>query len=241
MVVMLLLGIASGLPFAVITGTLNAWFTEYKISIATIGVFAWAGLAYSFKFLWSPLHRTAAPFFSKRAGRSWFIPIQCAIALCFLGFSLMNPADHFGLIALLAVVAAFLSATFDIVVDAWRIETANSPDDLDTLTTFYQGGYRSAAFIGGAAPSFRRRWNLTLAILACYGDGLALSRPSRRAGRPGDAKTWNDRTFTQGSNLVLLVCWAGRGRSPRSAGSCMRRSLRPRRPRQVSSRPILAG
>ena len=72
----------------------------------------------------------------------------------------MNPADNFGMIALLAVVAAFLSATFDIVVDAWRIETANSPDDLDTLTTFYQGGYRSAAFIGGgrgADPVRRHR------------------------------------------------------------------------------------
>ena len=152
MVVMLLLGIASGLPFAVITGTLNAWFTEYKISIATIGVFAWAGLAYSFKFLWSPaLHRTPAPFFGKMGlRRSWFIPIQIAIALCFLGFSLLNPADHFAFIAIIAVVGAFLSATFDIVVDAWRIETATSSEDLDSLTTFYQGGYRSAAFVGGA-------------------------------------------------------------------------------------------
>ncbi len=215
------LGIASGLPFAVITGTLNAWFTKYEIAIATIGVFAWSGLAYSFKFLWSPaLHRTAAPFFSKMGlRRSWFIPIQCAIALCFLGFSLMNPADHFGLIALLAVVAAFLSATFDIVVDAWRIETANSPDDLDTLTTFYQGGYRSAAFIGGAGAlilSDAIGWNITLAILGVvmaitiYAAILA-PEPPRPEDRV-DAKIVTPMigTFTQGwRNLVLLIVVLG--------------------------------
>lgn len=221
MMVMLLLGIASGLPFAVITGTLNAWFTKYSISIATIGVFAWAGLAYSFKFLWSPaLHRTPAPFFAKMGlRRSWFIPIQIAIALCFLGFSLLNPADNFGFIAILAVVGAFLSATFDIVVDAWRIETAKSPDDLDTLTTFYQGGYRSAAFIGGAGAlllSDAVGWNLTLAVLGVVMAitvvaALLADEPNRpeetaaeKAAGPMIA------TFSQGwRNLVLLVVLLG--------------------------------
>lgn len=221
MMVMLMLGIASGLPFAVITGTLNAWFTKYEIAIATIGVFAWSGLAYSFKFLWSPaLHRTAAPFLSKLGlRRSWFFPIQALIALCFLGFSLMNPADHFGLIALLAVVAAFLSATFDIVVDAWRIETANSPEDLDTLTTFYQGGYRSAAFIGGAGAlilSDAIGWNPTLAILGVVMAvtmiaALVAPEPPRPEDR-ADAKAATPMiaTFTSGwRNLVLLVVLAG--------------------------------
>lgn len=148
----LLLGIASGLPFAVVSGTLNAWFTASKISTATIGVLAWSSLAYSFKFLWSPaLHRTAAPLF-KRFGlrRSWFFPLQALNAVCFLGFSLLNPSTSLLAIAGLAVVAAFLSATFDIVLDAWRIETAENQVDVDALSTLYQAGYRSAAFIGGA-------------------------------------------------------------------------------------------
>ncbi len=221
MVVMLLLGIASGLPFAVITGTLNAWFTEYKISIATIGVFAWAGLAYSFKFLWSPaLHRTPAPFFGKMGlRRSWFIPIQIAIALCFLGFSLLNPADHFAFIAIIAVVGAFLSATFDIVIDAWRIETATSSEDLDSLTTFYQGGYRSAAFVGGAGAlllSDAIGWNITLAVLAAvmvitvFAALLAdePNRPEQTAAEKAAPPLIG--TFTQGwRNLVLAVVLVG--------------------------------
>ena len=221
MLVMLLLGVASGLPFAVITGTLNAWFTEYGISIATIGVFAWSGLAYSFKFLWSPaLHRTPAPFF-KPLGlrRSWFIPIQGMIALCFLGFSLLNPATSFGFIAILAVLGAFLSATFDIVVDAWRIETADTPEELDTLTTFYQGGYRSAAFIGGAGAlilSDSVGWNLTLAILGVIMGltmvaALVAPEPQRPEDRAGAVKTPEMFTsFKTGQrNLVLLVVLLG--------------------------------
>lgn len=221
MMVMLLLGIASGLPFAVITGTLNAWFTEYNISIATIGVFAWAGLAYSFKFLWSPaLHRTAAPFFGAMGlRRSWFIPIQIAIALCFLGFSMLDPASSFGFIAILAVVGAFLSATFDIVVDAWRIETAKSPDDLDTLTTFYQGGYRSAAFIGGAGAlllSDAIGWNITLAVLgvimAITVIAALIAPEPPRPEESAEAKAAPEllSTFKPGwRNLVLLVVIAG--------------------------------
>jgi len=223
MLVMLLLGVASGLPFAVITGTLNAWFTEHGVSIATIGVFAWSGLAYSFKFLWSPaLHRTPAPLFASLGlRRSWFIPIQVAIALCFLGFSTLDPSTSFGLIAIIAVVGAFLSATFDIVVDAWRIETAKTPDELDMLTTFYQGGYRSAAFIGGAGAlilSDHLGWNLTLAVL---GGVMALTviaallapEPQRPEDSPEVAAAPPLlSTFKAGwRNLVLLLVLLGWG------------------------------
>lgn len=223
MMVMLLLGVASGLPFAVITGTLNAWFTAHGVSIATIGVFAWSGLAYSFKFLWSPaLHRTPAPLFAKLGlRRSWFIPIQAAIALCFLGFSTLDPSTSFGLIAMLAVVGAFLSATFDIVIDAWRIETAKTPEELDTLTTFYQGGYRSAAFIGGAGAlilSDHLGWNLTLAVLGAV---MALTmiaafvapEPDRPEDKP-EAVAAPPLLSTFGTgwrNLVLLVVLLGWG------------------------------
>ncbi|HVY87921.1 MAG TPA: hypothetical protein VG942_03585 [Hyphomonadaceae bacterium] len=176
-----LLGIGSGLPYAVVTGTLNAWFQAAHISTATIGVLAWSSLAYSFKFLWSPaLHKTAMPMF-KRFGlrRSWFFPLQALNALCFLGFSLLDPHTSLLAIAGVAVVAAILSATFDIVLDAWRIETARDQADVDALSTLYQAGYRSAAFIGGAGAlilSDHIGWQPVLAILGVI-MALALAGP----------------------------------------------------------------
>lgn len=170
-VAMLLLGIASGLPYAVITGTLSAWLTSEQVSVATIGVLSWSGLAYSFKFLWAPaLHRAAFPML-RRLGlrRSVFVPLQLLIALCLAGFSLLDPGTGLSLIAALAVTGAALSATFDIVVDTWRIETAREQNELDSLTACYQFGYRAAAFIGGAGALILSDvlggWSLTLGIL----------------------------------------------------------------------------
>ncbi|MDP3740165.1 MAG: hypothetical protein Q8R02_22460 [Hyphomonadaceae bacterium] len=168
---MLMLGFASGLPFSIVGGTLAAWFTTEGISTATIGVLSWSALAYSFKFLWSPvLHRTAAPFF-QRFGlrRGWFLPLQGLQVICLFGFATLNPTTDLLAIAGLAVLASFISATFDIVLDAWRIETAKTKDDIDSFSALVQGGYRSAAFVGGAGAlilSDHMSWNGVLFVLA---------------------------------------------------------------------------
>lgn len=167
---MLLLGLASGLPFAVVGGTLSAWFTASGISVATIGVLSWSALAYSFKFLWAPvLHRAAAPLFARFGlRRGWFFPIQLINGLCLFGFATLDPETNLLAIAGLAVLVSFLSATFDIVLDAWRIETAQTQQDIDSFSTLVQAGYRSSAFIGGAGAlilSDHLGWNLTLAVL----------------------------------------------------------------------------
>ena len=148
---MLMLGFASGLPFTVVGGTLAAWFTAKGISTATIGILSWSALAYSFKFLWSPaLHRTAAPFFARYGlRRGWFLPLQAIQVLLLFGFATLDPTTNLLAIAGLAVLASFVSATFDIVLDAWRIETARDKEDIDALSTLVQAGYRSAAFVGG--------------------------------------------------------------------------------------------
>ena len=86
---MLAFGFSAGLPFSLLIGTLTAWLGEAKVSLATIGVFSWAGLAYGFQFLWSPVVDQVRPPLLARLGRrrSWILLCQALIALCFLTIS----------------------------------------------------------------------------------------------------------------------------------------------------------
>ena len=149
---MLVLGFASGLPFVLLIGTLNAWLGELKISLATIGVLSWIGLAYAFKFLWSPLvDRARLPMLGKLGRRrSWLVLCQGALAVLLWGLAATDPLTAIGSFAILAVIAAFLSATQDVVIDAWRIEIADETATVDLLSAIYQLGNRFAALTGGA-------------------------------------------------------------------------------------------
>lgn len=149
---MLVLGFASGLPFVLLIGTLNAWLAELKVSLATIGVLSWIGLAYAFKFLWSPLvDRARLPLLSKLGRRrSWLVLCQAGLAVLLCGLAVTDPLAALGTFAGLAVIAAFLSATQDIVIDAWRIEIADETATVDLLSAIYQLGNRLSALAGGA-------------------------------------------------------------------------------------------
>ncbi len=149
---MLVLGFASGLPFVLLIGTLNAWLGELKVSLATIGVLSWIGLAYAFKFLWSPLvDRARLPLLGKLGRRrSWLVLCQAGLAILLVGLAFTDPIAAIGSFAGLAVVAAFLSATQDVVIDAWRIEIADETATVDLLSAIYQLGNRIAALAGGA-------------------------------------------------------------------------------------------
>jgi PAT family beta-lactamase induction signal transducer AmpG len=118
----LFLGFSSGLPFVLTAGTLSAWLATGKVSLPSIGLFALVGLPYSFKYLWSPLIDRLPPPLPLGRRRGWAITIQLALLLAILGLGLGNPAGDLGIMAVLAVVVAFLSASQDIVVDAYRIE-----------------------------------------------------------------------------------------------------------------------
>lgn len=149
---MLVLGFASGLPFVLLIGTLNAWLGELKISLATIGVLSWIGLAYAFKFLWSPLLDRTRPPLLARLGRrrSWLVLCQGALAILIWLIAATDPLTAIGTFASLAVLAAFLSATQDVVIDAWRIDVADERAPVELLSAIYQLGNRTAALAGGA-------------------------------------------------------------------------------------------
>ncbi len=211
---MLMLGFASGLPFTVVGGTLAAWFTAKGISTATIGILSWSALAYSFKFLWSPaLHRTAAPFFARYGlRRGWFLPLQAIQVILLFGFATLDPTTNLLAIAGIAVLASFISATFDIVLDAWRIETARDKEDIDALSTLVQAGYRSAAFVGGAGAlilSDHMSWNVVIMILAVIMAltlvGSIIAPEPKYAGVSAQAaKTETSLRFDQNSRNIVV-------------------------------------
>lgn len=168
---MLGFGFASGLPYALLLGTLNAWLGEVKIDLATIGVLSWIGLSYSFKFLWSPLvDRMALPGLEVLGRRkSWILLCQIVLVLGFVGLAATDPAKAIGTFALFAFMAALASATQDVAVDAWRIDVADEDTPVELLSSIYQFGYRIASIVGGALAlvlAGRMSWPLVYLLMA---------------------------------------------------------------------------
>jgi PAT family beta-lactamase induction signal transducer AmpG len=168
---MLAFGFSSGLPFALLIGTLNAWLGDAGINLATIGVLSWIGLAYAFKFLWSPLvDRVKLPLLGELGRRkSWIVLCQAGLIASFVGLGASDPAGSIGWFAIFAVIGAFASATQDIAVDAWRIDVADERTPVELLSAVYQFGYRTASIVGGAFAlllAARMPWGTVYFIMA---------------------------------------------------------------------------
>jgi PAT family beta-lactamase induction signal transducer AmpG len=168
---MLGFGFSSGLPYALLIGTLNAWLGEAQVNLATIGVLSWIGLSYSFKFLWSPLvDRLPLPMLDRLGRRkSWIVLCQAVMILSFIGLAATNPATNIGTFAIYAVIAALASATQDVAVDAWRIDVADADTPVELLSAIYQFGYRIASIVGGALAlvlAARMSWGLVYLLMA---------------------------------------------------------------------------
>ena len=167
---MLLFGFAAGLPYALLLGTLYAWLTEAEVDVETMGVFSLIGLAYAFKFLWSPaLDRVDVPVLRKLGKRKqWIVTAQLLLGAILVILSTLDPVSSLGIFSLLAGIGAFASATQDVVIDAWRVDVADEKATIDILSTVYQMGYRIAALVGGALALFlaaRVGWPAVYAIM----------------------------------------------------------------------------
>ncbi|MDO9452124.1 MAG: hypothetical protein Q7J29_04625 [Stagnimonas sp.] len=149
---MLALGFASGLPFLLVGNTLGYWLREEGTTLSAIGYLSWVGLAYSSKFLWAPLiDRFDAPllgWLGRRRG--WMALSQLTVMAGLLGMAWLTPKGGLTAFALLALLTAFAAATQDIVIDAWRIETADNGEEQALLTSASQLGYRAALLITDA-------------------------------------------------------------------------------------------
>ena len=164
----LLLGFSSGLPLLLTFSTLSAWLATAGVRRAAIGAFALVGTPYAFKFAWSPLIDRLPPPLPLGRRRGWGITIQLALIAAILAMGLCSPKGHLFLLGGLALLVAFLSASQDIVIDAWRIEIL--PLDLQGPGAgMIQTGYRLAMLVSGAGAlviAARAGWFAAYATMA---------------------------------------------------------------------------
>ncbi len=149
---MLLLGFSAGLPLLLVLGTLSYRLREAGIDRTTIGFLSWVGLAYGFKWVWAPLvDRLRIPILTHRLGRrrSWLILAQLAVVAGLTGMALTDPASGLRALIVFALLAAFGSATQDIALDAYRIESAALSRQA-AMAAAYQVGYRAAMITSSA-------------------------------------------------------------------------------------------
>lgn len=184
---MLILGLASGLPYVVVGGTLNAWLTKTGVKPVEIGLLSWALLAYSFKFMWAAaLQGRRTPLNLAVGPRRFWMFLFLGITTILMGvLSLSQPPNGLGFIATLAVLIALSSSCFDIVLAGWRIEAARDGQHLDILSTVEQFGYRIASIMGGfvalnaaAYIGWRPTFIAGAILMALSGIGIWIANPT---------------------------------------------------------------
>jgi len=149
---MFFLGFSAGLPLLLVLGTLGFWLREAGIDRSTIGYLSWVALFYAGKWLWAPLvDRLPILFLTKRLGRrrSWLLVAQAIIIFGLIGMATTDPKQNLEPIVWFALLVAFGSATQDIALDAFRIESAKAQYQA-ALAASYQTGYRLAMIWAGA-------------------------------------------------------------------------------------------
>ena len=155
-ILMLALGYSAGLPFLLVFGTLSTWLRESGVPLTTIGLFSYLALAYSFKFLWSPLvDAFDVPLLSRWVGRrrAWMMSCQALVAAGLIGIALSDPAANIAVTASFAFLVAFGAATQDVVIDGWRIDAAPTSRQ-GLMAASYQLGYRLALICAGAGALY---------------------------------------------------------------------------------------
>ena len=168
LLVLMLLGFASGLPLYLTGATLKAWMTDQGLSLATIGLFSSVSLPYTLKVFWAPLlDRYALPGLGRRRG--WMLAMQFAMAASLALLASTDPRQSLLRVVLLAIAVAFTSATFDIAVDAWRAE-ALEQKHLGLGNSVHIAAYRVAMLVsGGLALILAQAWGWRATYLLMAG------------------------------------------------------------------------
>src|SRR6267378_1872343 len=180
--IMLPLGFASGLPLALTAGTLQAWLTVVGLDLKTIGIFTLVGLPYTLKFLWAPLmDRLVPPWLGRRRG--WMLVMQLSVALGLTAMAVTGPGQRPEVLGVLALVVAFLSASLDIVFDAYRTDLLLRPER----------GFGAAVWVNGGRGRHDPRESGTV-------------RAECHAGKPGRSGWWT----TERILCASLCGWAPR-------------------------------
>ncbi len=174
LLITLFLGLSSGLPLALVFSTLSLWLKDFNIAYRTIGAFSLIRLPYSFKWLWAPVvENFNLPILDKLGKRrGWAIFSQLSLILSIIFISMLNPNDNLKLMALVAFLISFFSATQDIVLDAFRVELfAKTTKDEVNGATVYVLGYRIGMIISSAGAiglaSFYS-WNVVYFIVGLF-------------------------------------------------------------------------
>lgn len=155
---MLFLGFSAGIPILLIFSSLSLWLREAGVDRSVVTMFSWAALGYSFKFIWAPLiDAVPLPVLTAKMGRrrAWILMSQIGVVLAIVLMASINPAEPslLSMMAMAAVLLGFSSATQDIVIDAYRIESA--PLNMQSvLSAMYTAGYRLGMIVAGAGALY---------------------------------------------------------------------------------------
>jgi len=179
LLLVLAMGFSGGLPLALVYATLSARLAEAGVSKTAIGLFVWASTAYTLKFLWSPLvDQMRLPGLTSWAGqrRGWLLAAQAGVIIGMIGLGVSDPTLSLGAVAAWAVFLAFASATQDIVIDAYRIESL-SEEQQGAGAAAYVFGYRIAMAVSGGGALIvadQFGWFAAYAVMAvCMAVGIA--------------------------------------------------------------------
>jgi PAT family beta-lactamase induction signal transducer AmpG len=167
MLVLLALGFASGLPYLLTGQTLQAWLTTEKLDLRAIGAMVIVGLAYNIKFAWAPLlDRFRLPLLGRRRG--WALAFQLALAAALVAMSTIDPRAHLGQLAAVAIAVALLSASQDIVLDAYARDVL-APEQRAAGSAVYSLGYRIGVLFASTFAlvlASRTSWAATYEVMA---------------------------------------------------------------------------
>jgi len=214
--IVMFLGFSAGLPLALSGSTLQIWSTESGVDLGTIGLFTLVGTPYVFKFLWAPLvDGLNAPVLSRLLGhrRGWLVFAQIMLMAAIVFLSFCNPAVSAWLVAFGALLVATASATQDIVIDAFRIESLG-PDEQAAGMASYVAAYRVGMLVSTAGALYivsgfewlglakQAAWSasfITMAVLVLIGVATTLIATEPQKSAIADAAHANE------SSLVSVV------------------------------------